>query len=118
MPRCKTIASFLGLSHSLVVAALTATVCLNAPPVAAQSGTTTGVIRGTVRDQLGASMLDATISIQHRETDLVTTVESSASGIFVRTLPPPGTYDIIVKAATEDFGLARRVRHRYYQVGD
>ncbi len=80
---------------------------LDAPPAAAQAGTTTGIIRGTVSDQLGAPLAGAVVVIQHRETDLVTTVETSAAGTFVRALLPPGTYDLTVAAATAGLGTER-----------
>ena len=80
---------------------------LHAPAAAAQAGTTTGVIRGAVSDQLGAPLAGAVIVIQHRETDLVTTVETSAAGTFVRALLPPGTYDLTVAAATAGLGTER-----------
>ena len=80
---------------------------LHAPAAAAQAGTTTGVIRGTVSDPLGAPLPAAVIVIQHRETDLLTTVETSAAGTFVRALLPPGTYDLTVAAAAGGFGTER-----------
>ena len=80
---------------------------LSPPSIAAQAGTTTGVIRGTVSDPLGAPLPGAVIVIQHRETDLLTTVETSAAGTFARTLLPPGTYDLTVAAATGGFGSER-----------
>ena len=80
---------------------------LSPPSIAAQAGTTTGVIRGTVSDPLGAPLPGAVIVIQHRETDLLTTVETSAAGTFARTLLPPGTYDLTVAAETGGFGSER-----------
>ena len=95
------------LAVLLASAAVAALACLDARPAAAQAGTTTGVIRGTVRDQLGDPLPGALIVIQHRETDLLTTVETSSSGTFVRTLLPPGTFDLTVAAATAGFGTER-----------
>ena len=80
--------------------------CLHAPDLAAQAGTTTGVIRGEVSDPLGNPVPGAVILIQHRDTDLVTTVETAGSGGFVRSLLPPGTYDLTVTAAG-GFGTER-----------
>ena len=80
---------------------------LHTRQLAAQAGTTTGVIRGTVRDPLGDPVAGAVVIVQHRETDLLTTVETSSSGTFVRALLPPGTYDLTVAAATTGFGTER-----------
>ena len=79
---------------------------VHAPDLAAQTGTTTGVIRGEVRDPAGNPVPGAVVVIQHRETDLVTTVETSASGGFVRSLLPPGAYDLTVTAGG-GFGTER-----------
>ena len=69
-----------------------------APDAAAQAGATTGVIRGVVRDPLGQPAPGAVIVILHRETDLQTIVETTPAGAFVRSLLPPGTYDLTVTA--------------------
>ncbi len=90
---------------------------LSPPSIAAQAGTTTGVIRGTVSDPLGAPLPGAVIVIQHRETDLLTTVETSAAGTFARTLLPPGTYDLTVAAATGGFG-SERIKGAGLRVGE
>ena len=47
------------------------------------------------------------IVIRNRETDLLTTVETASSGTFVRTLLPPGTYDLTVAPSTAGFGTER-----------
>ena len=92
-----------------IAAALLAAMLVHqaAPEAAAQAGTTTGIIRGTVRDPLGDPMEGAVVVLHHRETDLRTSVETSSSGTFARTLLPPGTYDLTVKAATDDFSTER-----------
>ena len=62
-------------------------------------------------------MAGVSVSIRHRETDLRTAVESSSSGTFVRTLLPPGTYDITVQAPTEDFS-SERIEGAALRVGE
>ena len=104
------IRSFRSLRRARGVAAavlLAALIGVHGPDLAAQAGTTTGVIRGTVRDPAGDPAPGAAIVIQNRETDLLTTVETSSSGTFVRTLLPPGTYDLTVAPATAGFGTER-----------
>ena len=80
---------------------------LSASRLAAQAGATTGVIRGTVRDPAGDPLRGAAVTAQHRETDLLTRVETSTSGTFVRPLLPPGTYDLTVAAPTPGFSTER-----------
>ena len=102
-----TIRPMRGHSGLAAVVLLAALHHLGAPALAAQAGTTTGIIRGTVRDPIGAPLAGAVVVIEHRETDLLTTVETNASGTFVRALLPPGTYDLTVAAATAGFGVER-----------
>ena len=92
-----------------IAAAVLAAMLLHqsAPAAAAQAGTTTGTIRGTVRDPLGEPVEGAVVVLQQRETEFLTTVETSSSGTFARTLLPPGTYDLTVKAATAGFSTER-----------
>ena len=93
-----------GMTIAMLLAALAGP---GAPEVDAQAGTTTGVIRGTVRDPAGDPVPGTVIVIQNRDTDLLTTVETASSGTFVRTLLPPGTYDLTVAPATAGFGTER-----------
>ena len=78
-----------------------------APRLAAQAGATTGVIRGTVRAPGGNALPGATVAVQHWETDLLTSVETSSSGTFARALLPPGTYDLTVTAPVPGFSTER-----------
>ncbi len=73
---------------------------LAAPATAAsaQSQASTGVIRGSVLDAAGAPVPGAVVEIAHRETGLLTTVETTPSGTFVRPLLPLGTYDVTARA--------------------
>ncbi len=56
-------------------------------------------INGTIRDQAGAVLPDATVQIQNRDTGLIRDTISNATGIFVLSHIPPGVYSIIVSAA-------------------
>ena len=78
-----------------------------APALAAQAAATTGIIRGTVRDPAGDPVPGTVVVIQNRDTDLLTTVETEASGTFVRALLPPGAYDVTVAPAAAGFGTER-----------
>ena len=68
-------------------------------PASAQAQASTGVIRGVVRDALGAPLPEAEVVITHRETGLRTSVRTTPSGTFVRPLLPVGTYDVVVRGA-------------------
>ncbi len=95
------------LRRLAATALLAALVGVNAADLAAQAGTTTGIIRGEVLDPAGDPVPGTVIVIQNRDTDLVTSVETSSSGTFVRTLLPPGTYDLTVAPGTAGFGTER-----------
>ena len=73
----------------------------------AQAQATTGVLRGTVRDPAGEPVASAVVLIEHRETGLRTTVETTPGGTFARTLLPLGTYDVTA-TAPGGFGTDRR----------
>ena len=73
----------------------------------AQAQATTGVLRGTVRDPAGEPVAGAVVLIEHRETGLRTTVETTPGGTFARTLLPLGTYDVTA-TAPGGFGTDRR----------
>ena len=100
-----------GLSRrfpSLAAAALTAVLGWTfAPDLRAQSGTTTGVIRGEVHGPLGVPLPGAVVVIRHRDTDLSTEMETDGAGTFIRPLLPPGVYDLTVAAADPSYGTER-----------
>ena len=93
-----------GLAPALLGAVL---VLLHPPELAAQAGATTGAIRGTVLDPAGDPLAGATVSVQHWETDLLTSVKTTPSGTFVRTLLPPGAYDLTVTSGIPGFSSER-----------
>ena len=78
--------------------ALIAFTLVGAAELAAQAQATTGIIRGVVRDPTGAGVGGAAVIIRHRETGLQRTLETTASGIFVGTLLPTGTYDVTARS--------------------
>ena len=100
------------LSCSLIRTALLATLLVLSSvsvsaDASAQAQATTGVVRGTVRDPAGAPVAGAVVVIEHRETGLRTTVETTAEGTFARTLLPLGTYDVTA-TVPDGFGTDRR----------
>ncbi|MFQ5529376.1 MAG: carboxypeptidase regulatory-like domain-containing protein, partial [Gemmatimonadota bacterium] len=71
---------------------------VSAADLAAQAQATTGIIRGIVRDPAGAGVGGAAVIMEQRETGFRAEVATTASGAFVRTLLPLGTYDVTAQA--------------------
>ena len=65
----------------------------------AQSQATTGVIRGSVWDQFGNPIANATVALKETRTNYERTLASSDLGLFTATLLPLGLYDVTVQAA-------------------
>ncbi|MGH9600564.1 MAG: carboxypeptidase regulatory-like domain-containing protein [Terracidiphilus sp.] len=74
-----------------------------APRAFAQS---TGIIRGTVTDQSGAAIPNATVTATDTSTGIERTVASNGSGIFVFPDLPIGTYSL--KIAAKGFATQNR----------
>ncbi|MDE2922652.1 MAG: TonB-dependent receptor [Acidobacteriota bacterium] len=87
-----------------------------AAPATAQSEATTGIIRGTVRGPDGATVGGAHVLIQHAETGFTTSVETTATGTFARTLLPLGSYELIV--TKDEAGLMERLAGLTLRVGE
>ena len=101
---------------ALVPVALIALLLTGAGELAAQAQATTGIIRGVVRDPTGQPVAGAAVVMEHRETGFTTTVETTSSGRFVRTLLPLGTYDVTARAIGQ-FG-DERVQGLVLRVGE
>ena len=56
-------------------------------------------INGTVHDQSGALLPNATVQIQNRDTGLVRQTVTNSTGIYVLSHIPPGVYTITASAA-------------------
>src|SRR5271156_4536198 len=93
---------------------------------AALAQLTTADILGTVRDQTGASVPNASVTLTNLGTNDQRTVQSNASGDYTFTLLPVGHYSISVKAGgfqesiTKDLGVEAGDRARadvHLQVG-
>ena len=63
-------------------------------------------INGTVRDQSGAVIPDATIDVRNQDTGLVRTTTTNASGTYGLSQIPPGIYTI--EASLKGFSSSRR----------
>jgi hypothetical protein len=67
------------------------------PGLRAQSQATTGVIDGTVVDESGAALADATVTLRNLATNYETTAHSGKDGRFRAVLLPLGPYRITVE---------------------
>ncbi len=83
-------------THPLLVLSL---LVLLGGPREALSQATTGVIRGSVRDQFGSPVADARIAIRETRTNYERSLASSDLGTFTATLLPLGSYDVTVQAS-------------------
>jgi hypothetical protein len=86
-------------------------VLAGASPVAAQ--TTTGAIRGRVLSQDGQPVEAAIINARNRDTGLTRSALSSADGLYVIRLLPPGIYQV----TTDMIGFAQESRDVRVGVG-
>src|SRR5437773_7634310 len=95
----------------LVVAALACGAAFRS--MAAQSQATTGIIRGVVRDPTGAPAVGATVQLRETQTGFQRSLQTNERGIFVGSLLPLGTYDVVVRgvgfAETRKTGIPLRL---------
>ncbi len=82
-----------------------------ASPLAAQ--TTTGAIRGRILNQDGQAVESAQVTARNIDTGLTRSVISSAEGLFVIRLLPPGTYQV----TTDMIGFAAEAREVRVGIG-
>jgi len=77
----------------LILAALVVLIAC-APPVAAQTQITTGVIQGSVADATGASVPGVSVEARNLDTNLSRTLVTEADGRYVFLQLPPGNYRV------------------------
>jgi outer membrane receptor protein involved in Fe transport len=65
--------------------------------IVAQAQSTSGSITGTVRDNAGAPIADASVTVSNRSTNLVRQLTSNTTGVFTTAQLPPGTYVVVVE---------------------
>src|SRR5438128_322464 len=72
---------------------------LGAPArLAAQSQATTGIIRGVVSDPNGNPVSGANVTVRDLQTNFTRRLTTDEKGVFVASLLPLGTYDVVAKA--------------------
>src|SRR6267378_604883 len=82
--------------------------------VPARGQTPSGEISGTVVDASGLAVPGVTITLSNVATNVVRTVQTNGSGLYVITAIPPGTYDL--KAELTGFRTVER-KNVVVQVG-
>lgn len=85
-------------------------------PMAAQSGSSS--IVGTVKDQSGAVVAGAAVTLLNVETNATRTAESSSSGAFSFEIVPVGEYEVTVEATGFRKFVIRPVRAQVSNVTD
>lgn len=63
----------------------------------AQSGSTTGMVIGTVKDEQGASLVNANVTVRQIETNLIRTTQVGEDGAYRFIQLVPGNYEIKVE---------------------
>jgi hypothetical protein len=71
--------------------------CLASVAIRAQSEAVSARLSGAVQDQNGQTVPDAKITLSNRETGFVRQFTTGATGQYVFTLIPPGTYELKVE---------------------
>ena len=74
--------------------------------IIAFSQTTTATLDGSVRDQAGALVPGATVTVTNTQTGVVTTKATDEKGNFLVSFLLPGTYDV----SAEKTGFKKAVR--------
>jgi outer membrane receptor protein involved in Fe transport len=91
--------------------ALTGFFILAATPGAAQ--TTTGTVRGVVRDQNGTPLADAEVQARNPETGITRSATTNSEGAFALPGLAPGTYDLTAR----HIGNSPQARRVVVQIG-
>ncbi|HJV48784.1 MAG TPA: TonB-dependent receptor [Geothrix sp.] len=80
-------------------ATLTLTTLACAMVASAQTSSTSGAVRGQIKDKGGKSVAGASVLLRNRETGLTRTVTSDAQGDYRIGLLPVGSYELTVTAS-------------------
>ncbi|PYP57096.1 MAG: hypothetical protein DMD40_09105 [Gemmatimonadetes bacterium] len=86
---------------------------LLASPLSLSAQTTTGTVRGYVKDQNGAPVADAEIRAQNIETGVQRTTTTRADGGYILPGLVPGTYDLVARS----IGHSPQQRRVVVQIG-
>ena len=93
-------------SRTIVTALI---VCLMAGAVFAQSQATTAQISGQVTDAQGGALPGVTVTVTNPATGFTRSVVTSAEGLYVVALVPPGEYDVTFELGGFASGKGRAI---------
>jgi len=86
------------MKRSFLIGSLAVLVCLLLFPGTGWGQTGASTIRGSVKDQSGALVSGATVTLTNLETNAVRTAETTTSGAFAFELVPVGDYEVRIEA--------------------
>src|SRR6267378_787342 len=90
-----------------------ACITLLASPLSLSAQTTTGTIRGYIKDQNGAPVADAEVQARQVETGIVRTATAHADGSYILPGLSPGNYELSIRK----IGFAPQRRQLVVQIG-
>ena len=87
-----------GIRRGIVPLLLVLLLSLAFAPASAQSGSSTGTVRGIVTDPQGALVADATVTVKNKGTGVVRTAKTASDGVYQIQTLNPGAYSVEVTA--------------------
>ena len=96
-----------GVLRALVVSSLCLITMLAAASIVAAQDAATGKVTGAVKDQRGANISGAEVSLVHQQRAVVATTTSDAQGVFTLDQILPGYYEVkVISAGFTEFRKA------------
>src|SRR5437870_1674228 len=106
------------MKRSFLIGSLAVLVCLLLFPGTGWGQTGASTIRGSVKDQSGALVSGATVTLTNLETNAVRTAETTTSGAFAFELVPVGDYEVRIEAKGFRKSIVRPVQALVANVTD
>ncbi len=106
------------MKRSFLIGSLAVLVCLLRFPGTGWGQTGASTIRGSVKDQSGALVSGATVTLTNLETNAVRTAETTTSGAFAFELVPVGDYEVRIEAKGFRKSIVRPVQALVANVTD
>src|SRR5438876_362826 len=106
------------MKRSFLIGSLAVLVCLLLFPGTGWGQTGASTIRGSVKDQSGALVSGATVTLTNLETNAVRTAETTTSGAFAFERVPVGDYEVRIEAKGFRKSIVRPVQALVANVTD